>query len=163
MLVFADQAGFYLLPGAVGTYASVGQTPIIRAPLSRDHLSAMGGITPEGELYLMVPERAYRRREVVRSQAVKRYMGRGAARRIHLEQFPSYAPELNPASCFQGPSRCPDNLAPLYKRCSDMMSGWLPMLQEESLQPGGRGNIRLVVPLLPTPVNITRNRREGDR
>ena len=59
-LVFADQSGFYLLPGKVRTYAPVGQTPIIRAPLSRDHLSAMGGITPEGKLYLMVQERAYR-------------------------------------------------------------------------------------------------------
>jgi transposase len=28
---------------------------------------------------------------------VKEYLGRGAARRIHLEQFSSYAPELNPA------------------------------------------------------------------
>jgi hypothetical protein len=57
-LVFADQSGFYLLPGKVRTYAPVGQTPIIRAPLSRDHLSAMASITPEGKLYLMVQERA---------------------------------------------------------------------------------------------------------
>ncbi len=120
-LVFVDQSGFYLLPGVVRTYAPVGQTPIIRAPLSRDHLSTMGGITPEGKLYLMVQERAYRGRDVVRflrhllrhiagklliiwdgapihrSQAVKEYLGRGAARRIHLEPLPSYAPELNPA------------------------------------------------------------------
>jgi transposase len=120
-LVFVDQSGFYLLPGLVRTYAPVGQTPIIRAPLSREHLSAMGGITPEGKLYLMVQERAYRGREVVRflrhllrhisgklliiwdgapihrSQAVKEYLGGGAARRIHLEPLPSYAPELNPA------------------------------------------------------------------
>ncbi len=32
-LVFADQTGFYLLPSKVRTYAPVGQTPIIRAPL----------------------------------------------------------------------------------------------------------------------------------
>jgi hypothetical protein len=65
-LVFVDQSGFYLLPGMVRTYAPVGQTPLIRAPLSRDHLSAMGGITPEGKLYLMVQEKAYRGPDVVR-------------------------------------------------------------------------------------------------
>ena len=59
-LVFVDQSGFYLMAGKGRTYAPVGQTPVIRAPLSRDHLSAMGGITPEGKLYLMVQERAYR-------------------------------------------------------------------------------------------------------
>ena len=32
-----------------------------------------------------------------RSRVVKDYLSRGAAQRIHLEQFPSYAPELNPA------------------------------------------------------------------
>lgn len=120
-LVFVDQSGFYLLPGKVRTYAPVGQTPIIRAPLSRDHLSAMGGITAEGKLYLVVQERPYRGPDVVgflkhlarqvagkllviwdgapihRSQVVKEYLSNGAAKRIHLEQFPSYAPELNPA------------------------------------------------------------------
>src|SRR3712207_5010539 len=58
--VFVDRCGFYLLPGLVRTSAPVGQTPVIRAPLSRDRLSAMGSITPEGKLSLMVQERAYR-------------------------------------------------------------------------------------------------------
>jgi transposase len=112
-VVLVDQSGFYLLPGLVRTSAPVGQTPLIRAPLSRDHLSAMGGITPEGKLYLMVQERAYRGADVVgflkhlarhiagkllvlwdgapihRSQAVKDYLSQGGAR--------GYAPELNPA------------------------------------------------------------------
>ena len=120
-LVFVDQSGFYLLPSKVRTYAPVGQTPIIRAPLSRDHLSAMGGITPEGKLYLTVQERAYRGSDVVRflkhllqhvagkllviwdgapihrSQAVKDYLSQDASQRIYLEQLPGYAPELNPA------------------------------------------------------------------
>jgi transposase len=120
-LVFVDQSGFYLLPGMVRTYAPVGQTPLIRAPLRRDHLSAMGGITPEGKLYLMVQEGAYRGADVVgflkhlarhiagkllvlwdgapihRSGVVKEYLSSGMAHRIHLEQFPGYAPELNPA------------------------------------------------------------------
>lgn len=120
-LVFADQSGFYLLPGKARTCAPVGQTPIIRAPLSRDHLSAMGGITPEGKLYLTIQKRAYRGVDVVgflkhltrhiagkllviwdgapihRSRVVKAFLSNGGAQRIHLEQLPSYAPELNPA------------------------------------------------------------------
>ena len=120
-VVLVDQSGFYLLPSKVHTYAPVAQTPVIRAPLSRDHLSAMGGITPEGKLYLMVQERAYRGKDVVgflkhlarhiagkllviwdgapihRSQVVKEYLSRGAAHRIHLEQLPGYAADLTPA------------------------------------------------------------------
>jgi hypothetical protein len=37
-IVFADQSGFYLLPMVVGSYAPVGETPILREHLSRDHL-----------------------------------------------------------------------------------------------------------------------------
>jgi transposase len=31
-----------------------------------------------------------------RSRAVKTFLGRGAAKRLHLEQLPGYAPDLNP-------------------------------------------------------------------
>ena len=37
-IVFADQSGFYLLPMVVRTYAPVGETPILKEHLSRDHL-----------------------------------------------------------------------------------------------------------------------------
>ena len=119
-LVFVDQSGLYLLPWVVRTYAPAGKTPIIRAPLSRDHLSVMSGITPRGNLYQMVRQRPYRGEDVVRflqhlvgqvmgkllvlwdgapihrCGAVKNYLAQGAAALIHLEQFPGYAPELNP-------------------------------------------------------------------
>ena len=42
----------------VRTYAPVGQTPILRVPLTRDHLSAIGGITPQGRLFMQTQERA---------------------------------------------------------------------------------------------------------
>lgn len=144
-VVFVDQSGFYLLPGKVRTYAPVGQTPIIRAPLSREHLSAMGGITPGGKLYLMVQERAYCGADVVRflkhlarhiagkllvlwdgapihrSWVVKEYLSTGGARRIHLEQLPGYAPELNPAEGIWNylkrvelKNRCCQSLSHLY-------------------------------------------------
>jgi hypothetical protein len=32
-IVFADQSGFYLLPGVVRTYAPVGKTPILKEHL----------------------------------------------------------------------------------------------------------------------------------
>ena len=119
-VVFVDQSEFYLLPAVVRTYAPVGETPLIRAPVSRDHLSAISGITPQGKLYLRVQERACCGADVVRflqhllqsmggkllvlwdgapihrSQVVKEYLAEGATARLHLEQFPGYAPELNP-------------------------------------------------------------------
>ncbi len=51
-IVFVDESGFYLLPMAVRTYARVGQTPVLRVPLTRDHISAIGALTPEGRLFM---------------------------------------------------------------------------------------------------------------
>ena len=50
----------------VRTYAPIGRTPIIRHKLSREHLSVISGITPEGALYLMVQDRAYKGADIVR-------------------------------------------------------------------------------------------------
>ena len=119
-IVFVDQSGFYLLPAVVRTYAPVGQTPVLREELSRDHLSAMSGITLEGKLLMMKQERAFKGPDVVRflrhalrqipgkllviwdgssihrSRVVKEFLKGGAASRLKLEQLPGYAPELNP-------------------------------------------------------------------
>jgi transposase len=115
-----DQSGFYLLPAVVRTYAPIGQTPVLHEQLSRDHLSAMGGITLEGKLLMMEQERPFKGADVVRflkhalrqipgkllviwdgspihrSKLVKEFLKSGAASRLQLEQLPSYAPELNP-------------------------------------------------------------------
>jgi DDE superfamily endonuclease len=61
-----DQSGFYLLPTVVRTYAPIGQTPILREQLSRDHLSVMSGITLEGKLLMMEQEGAFKGPDVVR-------------------------------------------------------------------------------------------------
>ena len=53
VLVFEDESGFYLLPGVVRTYAPEGQTPVLREKQTRDHLSVMGGMTPEGKVYTL--------------------------------------------------------------------------------------------------------------
>jgi transposase len=119
-IVWVDEAGFYLLPGLVRTYAPRGQTPILWVPCTRDHLSVISGLTHEGRLLLQVRERAFRGPEVVqflqhllrqlpgpllviwdgapihRAQPVKDFLAQGAAARLQLEQLPGYAPDLNP-------------------------------------------------------------------
>jgi transposase len=118
--VFIDEAGFYLLPAVVRTYAPRGQTPILRVPLTWDHLSVISAITPDGRLFLMTEEVAFNGTTIVRflkhllrhipgklliiwdglpahrGQTVKQFLRQGAAQRIHLERLPGYAPDLNP-------------------------------------------------------------------
>jgi len=119
-LVWIDEAGFYLLPALVRTWAPIGAPPILHAPCSYDHLSAISAITPSGQLLLHVQEDAYHGCDVVcflkhvlrhipgellilwdgasihRAQAIKAFLAAGAAERIHLERLPGYAPDLNP-------------------------------------------------------------------
>jgi transposase len=51
---------------AVSTYAPVGQTPILRVKLSYDHLSAIGGITPDGKIFMQTQDHSYKGPDVVR-------------------------------------------------------------------------------------------------
>jgi DDE superfamily endonuclease len=44
---------------AVRTWAPRGQTPVLRVPLTRDHLSAISGITFDGRLFLQVRPASY--------------------------------------------------------------------------------------------------------
>ena len=64
--MFIDEAGFYLLPAAVRTYAPRGQTPILRVPLTWDHLSAISAITPDGRLLMMIQKEAFNGTTIVR-------------------------------------------------------------------------------------------------
>lgn len=107
------------MPGRVRTYAPRGQTPILRVPLTNDHLSAISDITPDGQLLLLVEERALCGEDVVRflqhllrhipgtllviwdgspihwGQTVKDFLASGGTERIHLERLPGYAPDLS--------------------------------------------------------------------
>ena len=115
-----DEAGFYLLAAAVRSYAPKGQTPILRIPLTHDHLSVISAVTPTGKLYVHLQEQAFKGESIVqflqalleqmtgklliiwdglaahRGEAVKAFLRAGAAQRIHLERLPPYAPDLNP-------------------------------------------------------------------
>ena len=53
-LVLVDESGFYLLPGVVKTYGPEGETPVVDEWQTSDHLSVMGGVTPQGRVYSMV-------------------------------------------------------------------------------------------------------------
>jgi transposase len=53
VLVFEDESGFYLLPGLVRTYAPEAHPQVLREKQTRDHLSVMGGMTPEGKIYTL--------------------------------------------------------------------------------------------------------------
>lgn len=119
-LVWVDESAFYLLPGVVRTWAPRGEPPILRAPCTRDHLSAINGITPNGRLLMQVQRAAFRgptvvrflrhllrhlsgkllvlwdRAQIHRGAAVHAFLAAGGAARLHLETLPAYAPELNP-------------------------------------------------------------------
>jgi transposase len=119
-ILWVDESGFYLLPAAVRTYAPRGQTPILRAPLSRDHLSVISGISPDGGLYLMAQERSLGGTDVAtflrhlleiiprpllviwdggpihRGQPVRDLLAEVGRERLQVERLPGYAPDLNP-------------------------------------------------------------------
>ena len=64
-VIFADEAGFSPLPFVARTYAPRGQTPVLRAPLTHDHLSVISAITPDGRLFTHVQDKAIRAPAVV--------------------------------------------------------------------------------------------------
>jgi transposase len=114
-----DEAGFYLLPGVVRTYAPAGQSPELRAKLTRDHLSVMGGMTPAGKVYTLVRQEPLNGLHAVEFLAhLRRVAGRrllvvwdgspihrrsevrefveASRGRVRVEALPGYAPDLNP-------------------------------------------------------------------
>lgn len=119
-LLFVDESAFYLLPGAVYTWAPKKKTPVLKVPLTREHYSAISAVSPEGELYLSLQEQAFDSEAVIRflkelleqisgklliiwdgatihrSKLLREFLSNGGAQRIHLERLPGYAPELNP-------------------------------------------------------------------
>ncbi|GLV53343.1 hypothetical protein KDH_01980 [Dictyobacter sp. S3.2.2.5] len=95
----------------VRTYAFQGQTPELSVPLTRDHLSVIGGLAPEGHLFMQWQDSSYKGPDVVRflrlllreipgkillvwdgarihsCQCAKDFLVQGAAQRLHLERF----------------------------------------------------------------------------
>src|SRR5512135_3157802 len=119
VLVFEDESGFYLLPGLVRTYAPEAQTPVLREKQTRDHLSVMGGMTPEGKVYTLARQESlngwhsieflihlgrvagdrllviWDGSPIHRHAEVKAFVS-GTRGKVWLEALPGYAPDLNP-------------------------------------------------------------------
>jgi transposase len=119
VLIFEDESGFYLLPGLVRTYAPRARTPVIREKQTRDHLSVMGGMTPQGKVYTLVRRQPLNGLHCIeffehlwavtgsrilviwdgspihRRGAVKEFVAQSEGK-VVVEQLPGYAPDLNP-------------------------------------------------------------------
>jgi transposase len=119
-LLFIDESGFSPLPSVVRTDAPVGQTPMLEAWWTREHLSAISAISPAGKLYVHYQAWALNAADVVaflehllrevagrlviswdgapmhRRHVIQAFLANGAAERLRLERLPAYAPELNP-------------------------------------------------------------------
>lgn len=118
-LVFVDETGFYLLPSVVKTYAPRAHTPILTVKLTRDHLSAMGGMTPAGRIYTLARQESLNGlhsveflvhlQRVAGERLLVIWDGSPIHRRtlvhefvahthgkVRVEALPGYAPDLNP-------------------------------------------------------------------
>jgi transposase len=122
-IVFADESGFLLIPNVAKTWAPVGQTPIHRHVYRRDKISVISGISvsPKRQrlnlyYYLFYDNIAQEEvclflRHLLRhlhgpvivlldnssthkGEPLQELLRRNP--RLHIENFPSYAPELNP-------------------------------------------------------------------
>jgi putative transposase len=93
---------------------------VLHVPLTRDHLSAIRGLTANGRVLMQVQDAAFRGPRVVRflrhllqhitgkllvvwdgapihrSRVVKEFLAESGAERLWLAQLPAYAPDLNP-------------------------------------------------------------------
>jgi len=98
----------------------VDKPPVLSLSLTRDHLSVIAALTPEGRLLTRTQKRAFNSTDIIRflrhvlrhisgkllviwdglpahrSRNIKAFLSVGAAKRIHLERLPGYAPDLNP-------------------------------------------------------------------
>ena len=119
-LAFVDEAGFYLLPAVVRTYAPRGLTPTIYEWQTRDHLSVMGAVAPAGQVYTLARQESlnglhaieflqhllrqagerllvvWDRSPIHRRAAVQAFVAGVGGARLRVEFLPPYAPDLNP-------------------------------------------------------------------
>lgn len=119
-IVFLDEAAFYMSPTVVRSWAPVGAPIVLRGPLSRAHLSAIGALTWEGSLYLQAQPKAlgsagverflrhllqhipgrilllWDGAKIHRSAEIREFLALDHEGRLAHEHFPPYAPEVDP-------------------------------------------------------------------
>lgn len=123
-LVFVDESGFLLIPNVKRTWAPKGETPTVRYLLKHEKISAISAlaVSPKRKriaLYLQFRSKAFKGPDVKRflEHLLKHLRGpimllwdQGSIHkhaevkefvechpRLQIEEFPGYAPELNPA------------------------------------------------------------------
>jgi len=123
-LIFLDESGFLLIPNVKRTWAPKGETPTVRYRLDHKKLSAITAlaVSPKRKhiaLYLRFHSQSFKGPDVLRflKPLLKHLRGpvmllwdRGRIHRagdvqafienhprLHVQEFPGYAPELNPA------------------------------------------------------------------
>ncbi|MDG6912492.1 MAG: IS630 family transposase [Nitrososphaerota archaeon] len=119
VVVFVDESGLSLIPYSAKTWAPVGQTPVLVHQGRWPTVSAIGGITARGRLYLKVRNGSIRGPQVIAFlQHLKRHIRRRPIMvfwdngphhrskqvleflrshpRLEVHRLPRYSPELNP-------------------------------------------------------------------
>lgn len=123
-ILFVDEAGFGFLTRPATTWAPKGQTPRLRRTSGRRVVSSIIALTLSGRIFRHHVDRGVKGEDVVaalkqfkrnvpgpiiilwdrlpahRSAYVKRYVA--GRRDIFLEEFPPYAPDLNPEELCHG-------------------------------------------------------------
>jgi transposase len=119
-IVFADEAGFNLLPSVVRTWAPVGEPPVLRTPCKYEHLSVASAVTSDGRVLSRIRDESFNGEAIVEflehvlrnvsgkviliwdgasihcCRAVKDFLSCGGCERLRLMRLPGYSPELNP-------------------------------------------------------------------
>lgn len=129
-------------------------------------------MTPKSKLYMMMQNKAFRGPDIVRflkhllrhisgallviwdglaahrSQPIKTFLQEGAAKRLHLEQLPGYAPDLNPDEERVNPLIIPAtffcrvdtyNVVTDMKNVSTIITGHVLVYQRETISPSTSG------------------------
>ena len=121
MVLFLDVSGFHLTPTVVRTWAPCGQTPILRAKLSRSKYNAIAAMTPDGRLFTYLDRQGFKTPGVIRflRRLLRLLPGKlliiwdnasthhshdmrdflelpDIQARLQVVYLPTYAPELNP-------------------------------------------------------------------
>jgi len=119
--LFLDASGFHLVPTVVHTWAPCGQTPILRAKLSRSKYNAIAAMTPDGRLFTYLHPKGFKTPAVIgflrrllrllpgklliiwdnasthHSQDMQDFLALPDIQaRLQTLYLPTYAPELNP-------------------------------------------------------------------
>ena len=122
-VIFVDESGFDLSPHVSRGWAPIGQTPVVKFPLRGGRLSAISGVTLDGQIYFRMYEGSIKARQVAvfvrhilrqiphpvdliwdgipthRAKEVKREID-ASWPRLQVHRLPAYAPELNPDEYF---------------------------------------------------------------